>query len=73
MDLDSAYFHLGLSEGAGMKDVEAAHRRKTALLDPSAFPQGSPEWEEAARMSRDVDRAYQRLRSELSTKREGRS
>ncbi|MBQ7262334.1 MAG: SEL1-like repeat protein [Synergistaceae bacterium] len=73
MDLNTAYFHLGLSEGATMAEIDAAHWRKMALLDPSAFPQGSPEWEEAARMSRDVDRAYQRLHSELSTRQEGRS
>ena len=56
--LEEAYIHLGVSPYASAKEIESAYERKKRLLNPSAFPEGSPEWEEARRMTQIIDASY---------------
>lgn len=56
--MKDAYIHLGISPTATLEEIEAAYETKKRLFNPSRFPEGSSEWEEAKRMTTIVEMAH---------------
>ena len=64
-NLDFHYLRLGLTPGADYLDVQAAYTRFAERCDPSRFPAGSQEEQEAKQIKARLDESYHALRDVL--------
>jgi preprotein translocase subunit Sec63 len=53
---------LGVTETASQEEIKQAYRGRIRLTHPDRFPPGSPDWENANKMQRELNEAYDVLK-----------